>query len=82
MKQLIIIVFKLPRAGKEKANLLNKYMSENFSNIEGYTVRVIVVPTNNIEIDVGCIFPKDLDENTLEILNNIKTQIDSWEEKH
>ena len=84
MEHLVILVFKIPRAEKSKAQILNDYMSKEFANLEGYAVRVIVLPTSEKDPFVECIYPQDPlpDENIIKLLNNIQKEIDTWEEKH
>jgi len=84
MEQLVILVFKIERANKEKAHTINKFMSERFSNIEGYIVRVIVLPKESGDPEVECIYPNNPmpDDNILKILNEIQKEINTWAEEH
>jgi len=84
MEQLVILIFKIPRADKSKAQILNDYMSKQFTNLEGYAVRVIVLPTSENDPFVECIYPQNPlpDENIIKLLNNIQKEIESWEERH
>lgn len=84
MEQLIILLIKIKRATQEQAIALEKYMSREFQDIDGYMVKTIIIPKADGDPEVNCIYPKEPtnNEDIIKILDEVNKRFQSWEGTH